>query len=112
MPRRPRGCYGRRPHDVRLGYRSRRADRGLCERADGRVQQDYAFEPIDVTRNGDDLIIADGHHRAAAALYTGTPVNVRILGPDAFPLGPGGWQSTNEVISVSHFATPNRLRIR
>ena len=69
----------------------------------------YAFDPIDVIQHDGAMIIVDGHHRAAAAMLTNTPVNVRVVGSDQFPMGSGGWQSIEEVILGSHTAGPNRL---
>lgn len=69
----------------------------------------YAFDPIDVIEHDGGMIIVDGHHRAAAAMRTNTPVNVRVVGPGNFPMGSGGWQSGDEVILGSQTVGPNRL---
>lgn len=56
------------------------------------------------------MIIVDGHHRAAAAIRTRTPVDVEVIGPNAFPMGPDGWQSIDDVIQSSAGVGLNRLR--
>ncbi|WP_156420449.1 MULTISPECIES: LysM peptidoglycan-binding domain-containing protein [unclassified Sphingopyxis] len=86
-----------------------RSIRNVNEISDIMRKDGYAFDPIDVIEHDGGMIIVDGHHRAAAAMRTNTPVNVRVVGPDSFPMGSGGWQSVDEVILGSQTVGPNRL---
>ncbi|WP_155956592.1 ParB N-terminal domain-containing protein [Rhizobium sp. CF080] len=69
----------------------------------------YKGKPIDVIEYNGRTIIVDGHHRAAAANRTGTPVDVRTVNPGEFPMGSGGWKSIQEVISGANSFTGNSL---
>ena len=86
----------------------RASSRSVNEIADSMRSQGYVGDAIKVVESDGRMIIVDGHHRAAAAIRTRTPVDVEVIGPDAFPLGPGGWQSIDEVIQSSAGVGPNR----
>jgi large repetitive protein len=86
-----------------------RSIRNVDQMSDIMRNDGYAFDPIDVIEHDGGMIIVDGHHRAAAAIRTNTPATVRVVGPDQFPMGSGGWQSIEEVIQASQTARPNRL---
>ena len=88
----------------------RSSSRAVNEIAESMRSQGYVGDAIKVVESDGRMIIVDGHHRAAAAIRTQTPVNVQVLGPDAFPMGTGGWQSIDEVIQSSAGVGPNRLR--
>lgn len=94
-----------RSHSIEGGASSRTVD-GISAsmRKDG-----YVGNPIDVIEHGGGMIIVDGHHRAAAARRTGTPVNVRVLPHDAIPAHPSAWSSAEEIIRSSQTVGPNRL---
>jgi hypothetical protein len=78
-----------------------------------RMEEDgYAFPPIDVIEHNGRLIVADGHHRRAAALRTNTPVNVRILEREDFPNDFTGWSSYDDIIFSSSMTGPDRLTDR
>jgi len=77
--------------------------------ADSMRVEGYIGDPIRVIQSDGHMIIVDGHHRTAAARMTNTPVNVEVVGPEAFPMGSGGWRSIDEVIQGSQTAGPNRL---
>ena len=78
--------------------------------ADSMRSQGYVGDAIQVIEHKGKTIIVDGHHRAAAAIRTRTPVDVEVVGPDRFPMGSGGWRSIDEVIQSSAGVGPNRLR--
>jgi RHS repeat-associated protein len=88
----------------------RSSSRLVNDIADGMRSQGYAGDAIKVIESDGRMIIVDGHHRAAAAIRTGTSVNVEVIGSEAFPMGTGGWQSVQEVIQSSVGVGPNRLR--
>ncbi|QZP08485.1 ParB/RepB/Spo0J family partition protein [Caenibius sp. WL] len=77
--------------------------------ADSMRVDGYIGDPIRVIQSDGRMIIVDGHHRTAAARMTNTPVNVEVVGPEAFPMGSGGWQSIEEVIQSAQTAGSNRL---
>lgn len=94
-----------RSHSIEGGASSRSVDRiSTSMRNDG-----YVGAPIDVIEHNGGMIIVDGHHRTAAAMRTGTPVNVRVLPHDAIPDHPSAWSSADEIIRSSQTVGPNRL---
>jgi hypothetical protein len=59
------------------------------------------------------LLLSGGiKNRRAAAIRTGTPVTVQVVGPEAFPMGSGGWQSASEVINATVGLKPDRIQNR
>jgi hypothetical protein len=69
----------------------------------------YLGAPIDVIEYEGRMIIVDGHHRTAAAMRTGTPVNVQVLPYEAIPGHPTSWSTADEIIRASQTVGPNRL---
>jgi hypothetical protein len=63
--------------------------------------------PIDVVEANGEYYIVDGHHRAAAALQTGTRVDIRII--DDIKSHPSSWGSVEEVVRDAEMVGPNRL---
>ncbi|XFA67183.1 RHS repeat-associated core domain-containing protein (plasmid) [Tistrella mobilis] len=94
-----------RAHPIGGGSSTKKVE----EIAESMRSDGYVGDPIKVVESNGNMIVADGHHRTAAASRTGTPVDVQIVGPESFPMGSGGWQSVDEVIQASQSAGPNRL---
>ena len=62
-------------------------------------------EPIDVVVHEDNIYIVDGHHRAAAARRTGTPVDINIIPHDQLPNHHSSYNSIDDVVNSANSVT-------
>ena len=85
----------------------RTSSRNVNEIADGMRESGYRGPPIDVVESNGKYYIIDGHHRAAAARRTGTPVDIRVV--DDITNHPSGFRSIEEVVTDAQLEGRDRI---